>query len=766
MKDNIQSPFTMGLSRSNLALRMAGAVSLVSIALAVGGYSFTRVLAPEETMVGRGLGGLAVLGISLPLVAGGLWILTSDRLSTDRATLRILGWCGFGMAPVTVFGMLFILYQRQHGVVLTEPIGVLLWIIGGGTIGGLITGIYDVRRRQAYRRQQEAVDRLSGLIDTAPVPIIEHDLDGTVHRWNDAAERIFGWSAEEAIGNRLPFLSETDESEDEFSDLQDRLLDGEQLNNVEIRRQTKDGEERDFLLSTATVSDETEDSPTSIIGVLVDVTQQKRQRKKLELFRSLLDHSNDSIFLVETESGGFVDVNETACERLGYDREELIELSVTDVEKTLSTKKDWRGHLETIREEGSVLYEGRQERKDGSTFPVEVNIAHVVLEEEYTVAIARDITKRKERTRELTQFQKAVEHAGYAIYLTDRDGTIEYVNPAFENITGYSADDAVGSDPSILQSGEQDTEYYQRLWRTILDGRIWEEEIINQRRSGERYTAYQTIAPIYDDDSIVGFVAIQRDSTAKHLRTQRVSVLNRVLRHNLKNAVNVISGHADLLREELEEPEQLSYLNKIDDQAQTLESLSETAQNVTKALDNTRPPRNTTSVNDILEQVVQPFRDENTNAEITIEADTVREKVDASIKPALQELLENGLKHTENPHPVVKLSARTIDSGKQVSITVTDDGPGIPDLDRQTISRDAPEEPLRHSDGMGLWLVKWVTTALGGTVEITDNDLEGSTVTLTVPVISESGDDSSSQTGAGTSGPEYAQQKRRIKNSD
>jgi len=754
-----------GSTASNTGPRLVGAVLLVALALLVGGYSVSHIMSSQEPMSGRIIGGLAVLGLTLPLAGGGLWIWTTEHSLNGEGLFRILGWCGVGMAPLATFSILIIVYQRQHGVALVEPFGILLWIAGGGTVGGLITGVYDVRRREAYQRQQRTADRLSRLIEAAPVPIIEHDLDRRVRRWNDAAERVFGWSADEVVGDRLPFLSDT--SREEFTTLRNRTLAGERLTNVGIQRQTKDGELRDFLLSTASIPTEDDSSPMSVIGILIDITHRKRQQKRLELFRTLLDHSNDSIFLVDAETGDFVDVNETACDSLGYDREELLELSATDVEETLSTKVDWRSHIEKIREEGSVLYEGKQERKDGSTFPVEVNIAHVVLDQEYTVAIARDITNRKERERELTQFQKAVEHAGYAIYITDRDGTIEYANIAFEDVTGYAPDEVVGNDPSILQSGVHGEGYYQRLWNTILAGQIWEEEIVNQRRSGERYTASQTIAPIYEDDTIVGFVAIQSDITAQHLREQRISVLHRILRHDLKNAVNVVAGHAELLRAELEEPEYQTYVNEIDNQAQTLIALSETAQTVTNAFENTRPPVRPVSVGDILSRVIDSFGDTHTDIDISIDDQTTDSiLVDSSIKPALEELLENAIKHNDQPDPVVKISVQIDQDSDHVSIAVADDGPGIPELDRQTICRDVPEEPLQHSSGMGLWLVKWVVTTLGGTVDITNNDPRGSTVTLTLPVVSESGSTAVRQPFTDISGSEYEQQNSETEHDD
>lgn len=114
----------------------------------------------------------------------------------------------------------------------------------------------------------------------------------------------------------------------------------------------------------------------------------------------------------------------------------------------------------------------------------------------------------------LRAFKEAVENAGHSIYWTDLNGQIEYVNPAFEEQTGYPAAEAVGSNASILQSGAHDNRFYERLWDTILSGDVWEGEITNERRSGERYVATQTISPVTDESgTIVRFVAVNEDIT-------------------------------------------------------------------------------------------------------------------------------------------------------------------------------------------------------------------------------------------------------------
>ncbi|WP_246988482.1 PAS domain S-box protein [Halorientalis marina] len=127
-----------------------------------------------------------------------------------------------------------------------------------------------------------------------------------------------------------------------------------------------------------------------------------------------------------------------------------------------------------------------------------------------------DVTDRKRKARDLRRFRQAVEQAGHAVYITDTDGTIEYVNPAFEEATGYSRTDAVGSNPRILKSGEHRPEFYASLWNKILAGNVWKGEVINERADGQRYVAEQTVAPIEDGTGEIDrFVAINTDITQR-----------------------------------------------------------------------------------------------------------------------------------------------------------------------------------------------------------------------------------------------------------
>ncbi|NUB93178.1 PAS domain S-box protein [Haloterrigena sp. SYSU A121-1] len=155
-------------------------------------------------------------------------------------------------------------------------------------------------------------------------------------------------------------------------------------------------------------------SETGLSVYFRDVTERKERERELELFRTLLDYSTDSVLVIDPQSGRFLDANETACRNLGYDREELLELTVPDMDHVFDDIADWRAHVEDVKAENSMTITGEHVRKDGTTFPAEVNVAHVELDREYMIAIARDITEHRERERELEASNERLEQFAYA----------------------------------------------------------------------------------------------------------------------------------------------------------------------------------------------------------------------------------------------------------------------------------------------------------------------------------------------------------------
>lgn len=132
------------------------------------------------------------------------------------------------------------------------------------------------------------------------------------------------------------------------------------------------------------------------------------------------------------------------------------------------------------------------------------------------VVVFRDISARKRAEERLQRLSSAVEQTADSVLITDRRGTIEYVNPAFEATTGYSSAEAVGRNPSLLKSGLQSAEYYRSLWTTILRGEPFRGTTVNRRKNGELYHAEQTITAMTDrEGNITHFVSVLKDMTER-----------------------------------------------------------------------------------------------------------------------------------------------------------------------------------------------------------------------------------------------------------
>ena len=180
---------------------------------------------------------------------------------------------------------------------------------------------------------------------------------------------------------------------------------------------------------------------------------------------------------------------------------------------------------------------------------------------EYFVAVFENITDRKRNERDLSSLATAIEQAGEQVVITDERGIIQYCNPAFERATGYTKEEVIGLNPSILKSGYQPAEFYDRLWSTITNGQVWSGKFTNRRKDGSYYHEEATISPIRDGQQrIVGYVAVKRDATERlqlegQLRqAQKLESIGRLaggVAHDFNNLLTVINGFAGFLLKDL-----------------------------------------------------------------------------------------------------------------------------------------------------------------------------------------------------------------------
>jgi diguanylate cyclase (GGDEF)-like protein/PAS domain S-box-containing protein len=247
-------------------------------------------------------------------------------------------------------------------------------------------------------------------------------------------------------------------------------------------------------------------------------------RKQIELTRqqllyhSLMEQVNDAIIVLRAENGMIVDCNEQACRDLDYTRDELLCMTLFDFTTRLKSGTTWNAELEVIAREGHRLTETHHRRRDGSRFPVEIHARLIQKDNErYVVAVARDLTERKRAETQLSLQNAALNSTANAIVITDKDGIIEWANPAFSLMTGYALEEAIGKRPKeLVSSGTHTREFYQAMWNTIVSGQVWRGEIVNKHKDGTHYTEEMTITPVSGEDKVIThYIAVKQNISSR-----------------------------------------------------------------------------------------------------------------------------------------------------------------------------------------------------------------------------------------------------------
>lgn len=249
----------------------------------------------------------------------------------------------------------------------------------------------------------ETRDFYLNLFDEFPCPIWRSGVDAKCNYFNRAWLELTGRTMEQELGDGW---AEGIHPDDLSRCLETYLaaFDARQAFEMEYRLRAHDGEYRSIFDFGRAFYDVNE-SFSGYVGVCFDVTEHRRAEESLTLFRSLLDRSSDAIEVIDPDTLRFLDCNESACRSLGYSREEFLSLSVLDIDPEVNEASAKAVALE-MKRSGFAMFESAHRRKDGSIFPVEVNVKEIQLERAYRLAIVRDITERRQARDDMQTYAR------------------------------------------------------------------------------------------------------------------------------------------------------------------------------------------------------------------------------------------------------------------------------------------------------------------------------------------------------------------------
>lgn len=316
------------------------------------------------------------------------------------------------------------------------------------------------------------------------------------------------------------------------------------------------------------------------------------------------------------------------------------------------------------------------------------------------------------------------EQADNGVLILDAGGYVVDHNQAARRLLNLTTDPD-GSrlqdiEPTLAEQLPQDADETVTEELSISDG-------------SSRFLAVSSTPIHRHEDQQIGRLLTVRDITEQRLREQRLDVLQRVLRHNVRQETNKILGYTEFLEAEADSERQSEHAAAIDRAANSLIDWSTKARTIDRTLDPSAGERQQFELDTTVKAIIEDAKEVHPEANLrcTLPAGE-RMRCHTSIKKALYEIVDNAIKHTDSDQPSVQVSA-TVD-GEWVTISISDDGSGLPATERDVLDRGR-ETPLEHGSGLGLWLVQWAVTASNGTVSIETNG--GTTVQLRLPRVQE-----------------------------
>ncbi|HMK54627.1 MAG TPA: PAS domain S-box protein [Methanobacteriaceae archaeon] len=573
--------------------------------------------------------------------------------------------------------------------------------------------------------REENLAYLASIVENSDDAIVGKDLNGKILSWNQAAENIYGYSPEEVLGKSMAMLISPD-LPDELDLILTNIKKGQTIRHYETVRIRKDKKPINVSITISPIKDKN----GQLLGassITRDITRQKAIQKKIteseEKFRELFNHANDAIFLHPIIEGGkpghFTEVNDVACQVLGYSREELLQMEPADIDNQATVKKIPQ-FMKEIIERGEATFESVQVTKDGRELPVEIN-SHRFQQrgQDMILSIARDITERKRAQNALKEserkFRKIFENVQDVFYQTDNNGTITEISPSIERYSGFTPQELIGKPVEEVYFNPQDR---KSLLVEITDkGEVVDYELRLKSKEDREIIVSLNAHLLFDSNNQpIGMEGSLRDITYRKRMElelkqslEEKEMLLKEIHHRVKNNLMVISSLLNLQSRYIKDKAVLKVFQESQRRARTMALIHE------KLYQSTDLKR--INFGDYLKSLgTEIFRTYVTNPELVkmnMDVGDVMLDINIAIPLGLifNELLSNSLKHAFPNNRAGNVTVYFHKDGAKYQFMVKDDGVGLP-----------AGFNMEESDTLGLRLVSSLIGQIDGDLEVDYQD--------------------------------------------
>ena len=610
-------------------------------------------------------------------------------------------------------------------------------------------------RKNNMQKIIELNNKNEALLKTAIDGIHILDLNGNLVEFNQSFIEHIGYTADEA-----KFLNVVDwdvsYSREELLSIIQSLKTTSKV--FESRHKLKSGEIRDVEISASGV---TIDEKCFIFCSYRDITERKIAEEFIkeseERFRSIFIDNPAIMMIIHPETGKIIDVNQAACRFYGFSHDEFI-TTIYSYDLNVSSKQDEFRELWLSKNRKRKLFQIKHRLKDGMIKDVEIYSGPIsIRNKKLILSVINDVTERTIAEENVMKFSRIIEQTPVSVIVTDTNGVIQYVNPFFTQLTGYSANEMIGNKTSILKSGLTKEEVYNELWSKITVGKDWVGEFINKKKSGDLFWEKAIISPIADEKGqIINFVAIKEDISelkqmmddlkfakedaekSDKLKSEFLAQIS----HEIRTPINVIINFINFLKEGIKIPEN-------EDSIIAYSSINSASKRIIRTIDlilnmselqvgsyNVRM-KLINIYSDVLQHLYFEFdqlaKDKGLKLKVLQNTDELMVFADEySVSQVFSNLIDNAVKYTSSG--LVEIIIERDEADKLV-VKVIDSGIGISEEYIKDLFKPFSQEQQGYTrkyegNGLGLALVKKYCTLNNAEIKVESRKGEGSTFTV------------------------------------